>query len=72
MNIYTLIQTIALLCNNQAGSPYSGHMDIRKCHVEYLQCVRAKEYKYLKQNTPVLDKTHLFLEECILERGRKN
>ena len=65
-----LLQTIALLCANS----YTSAQRITKCQVRYIECVRSKEAEFYKHDTKMLtltDHRDLFLEQCVIEKGRK-
>lgn len=65
--MFELLQTIALLCaNGQASERW-----ITKCQVRYIECVRKKEDHYYKkvERANSSDVSHLFLEQCVIEKG---
>lgn len=67
--MFELLQTVALLCANGQASPRW----VTKCQINYIACVREKENHYYKKveraNSPDLE--HLFLEQCVIEKGTK-
>lgn len=71
MNSFALIQTIAMLCAGQGARTYDPLEAIRKCHAEYLQCVRKKEAAYYKGGVIISDNSAIFLEQCIIEKKGK-
>lgn len=71
MNSFALIQTVAMLCNNQIDTDFDRQKVITKCHVEYLQCVRKKEAEYYKSGLIISDNSAIFLEQCIVKKKNK-